>query len=276
MYEEGLVRFATAKYKPLGDEEYSKYTHLTNYSVNKKNANFLQNNDASLDNYGSKWSLTAFWKYWKNNGIDDDKIKKRIEDVVIKSIISAEHIMGKAFDMFVPYQKNCFEVLGYDILIDENYKAWLLEANMSPALSCDSPLDQKIKGNLIADLLTLAAVVPLESRSKVEARKQGLHYGAYVDVEDKPKSRSNKSKPRKSGIASQSPYGVTSSSTANKILSRPLTKNEKDILKETEEEYKLRGHFRRIFPNGNYSKYREFFNEERPLNILIDNRYTDF
>ena len=144
MYEEGLVRFATAKYKPLGIENFSKYTHLTNYSVNKKNANFLQNNDASLDNYGSKWSLTAFWKYCKSNGIDDLKIKKRIEDVVIKSIISAEHIMAKAYEMFVPYQKNCFEVLGYDILIDENYKAWLLEANMSPALSWDSPLDQKI------------------------------------------------------------------------------------------------------------------------------------
>ena len=105
MYEEGLVRFATAKYKPLGTENFTKYTHLTNYSVNKKNANFLQNNDASQDNYGSKWSLTAFWKYWKSNGIDDSKIRRRIEDVVIKSVISGEHIMSKAFDMFVPYQK---------------------------------------------------------------------------------------------------------------------------------------------------------------------------
>ena len=58
-------------------------------------------------------------------------------------------------------KNNWFEVLGYDILIDENYKAWLLEANMSPALSCDSPLDQKIKGNMIADLLTLAGIIPL-------------------------------------------------------------------------------------------------------------------
>ena len=105
MYEEGLVRFATAKYKPLGKESFTKYTHLTNYSVNKKNANFIQNNDASQDNYGSKWSLTAFWKYCKNNGIDDLKIRRRIEDVVIKSVISAEHVMSKAFDMFVPYHK---------------------------------------------------------------------------------------------------------------------------------------------------------------------------
>lgn len=135
MYEEGLVRFATAKYKPIGVSNFTKYTHLTNYSVNKKNANFLQNNDASQDNYGSKWSLTALWKYCRSNGIDDVQIKKRIEDVVIKTLISAEHCMSKAFEMYVPYQKNCFEVLGFDVLIDDTFKAWLLEVNLSPALS---------------------------------------------------------------------------------------------------------------------------------------------
>ena len=31
-------------------------------------------------------------------------------------------------------------------------------------MGCDSPLDQKIKGNLIADLFTLVGVVPLELR----------------------------------------------------------------------------------------------------------------
>jgi len=106
MYEEGLVRFATAKYKPLGTEKFTKYTHLTNYSVNKKNANFLQNTDAAQDSYGSKWSLSALWKYCKNNGIDDTMIKRNIEDVINKTIISAEHHMSKAFEMYVPYQKN--------------------------------------------------------------------------------------------------------------------------------------------------------------------------
>jgi hypothetical protein len=29
--------------------------HLTNYSVNKSNAKFVQNEDADVDNVGSKW-----------------------------------------------------------------------------------------------------------------------------------------------------------------------------------------------------------------------------
>lgn len=45
VYEEGLARFATSKFKSL-DNATSKYTHLTNYSINKKNANFIHNNEA--------------------------------------------------------------------------------------------------------------------------------------------------------------------------------------------------------------------------------------
>ncbi len=35
---------------------------------------------------------------------------------------------------------------------------------MSPSMNSDSPLDIKIKGNMIADLLTMAGVTPLAER----------------------------------------------------------------------------------------------------------------
>lgn len=37
---------------------------------------------------------------------------------------------------------------------------WLLEVNLSPSMNTDSPLDLKIKGNLVADILTLVGIVP--------------------------------------------------------------------------------------------------------------------
>lgn len=75
-------------------------------------------------------------------GIDEHKIFKRIEDIVIKTIISAEPILNNAFEMFVPYRNSCFELLGFDILVDDHLNPWLLEVNMSPSLACDSALDQ--------------------------------------------------------------------------------------------------------------------------------------
>jgi len=61
----------------------------------------------------------------------------------------------------VPYNNSCFEVLGFDVLIDSNLKPWLMEVNMSPSMNSDSPLDIKIKGNMIADLLTMVGVTSL-------------------------------------------------------------------------------------------------------------------
>lgn len=42
IYEDGLARFATQKYNQSrnGDLRQQKYVHLTNYSLNKFNANF--------------------------------------------------------------------------------------------------------------------------------------------------------------------------------------------------------------------------------------------
>lgn len=75
-------------------------------------------------------------------GHDDNLLWAKIEDIINKTIISIEHIINNAVEMFVPYKSsNCFELFGFDILIDNNMFPWLLEVNLTPALSCDSPLD---------------------------------------------------------------------------------------------------------------------------------------
>lgn len=82
----------------------------------------------------------------------------QIEDIVVKAIITSANSIISACQMFVPNQSNCFELFGFDILIDEDLKAWLLEVNLSPSLGCDSPLDVRLKSAMLADLLTLVGV----------------------------------------------------------------------------------------------------------------------
>lgn len=102
----------------------------------------------------------------REEGIDDDALWAKIEDIVIKTIISAEPLLNNGMDLYVPHRNNCFELLGFDILIDDNLNPWLLEVNMSPSMNIDSPLDAKIKGEMLANLFTLVGVVPNELRNE--------------------------------------------------------------------------------------------------------------
>ena len=63
----------------------------------------------------------------------------------------------------------CFEILGFDIFLDERLKPWILEVNHSPSFSTDSPLDFKVKKNLIGDVIEL---LNLSYWKKLKFKKQ--------------------------------------------------------------------------------------------------------
>ena len=48
LYEDGLVRFASNEYSSDISKVHDVFTHLTNYSVNKKSTNYLSNDDSML------------------------------------------------------------------------------------------------------------------------------------------------------------------------------------------------------------------------------------
>lgn len=49
----------------------------------------------------------------------------------------------------------CFEILGFDIMVDHKLNPYLLEINYTPSFSTDTPLDRYIKKNLIYDTISL-------------------------------------------------------------------------------------------------------------------------
>tara|TARA_B110000285_G_scaffold227682_1_gene289387 strand:+ start:1036 stop:1683 length:648 start_codon:yes stop_codon:yes gene_type:complete len=174
VYKEGLVRFASEEYS-IKDAKTNQYNHLTNYSINKKNQNFVQNKNLEQDDHGMKWSLAAFMKYLEQTGgIDTDLFWSRIYDIILKSVISGENLVFNAIKKTCIHRTNCFEVFGYDVLIDSNLKPWLIEINLSPSLACDSPIDLEIKSNLISNTLNLVGIKQFdrkkESGNKVKNR----------------------------------------------------------------------------------------------------------
>ena len=230
IYKEGLTRFATSDYNT--SEICNRFAHLTNYSVNKLNPNFNSENE---DGKGHKWTLTALRKYFAENGVNFNLIWQKIKDIVIKTIISAESKIVAGLKMHVPYRNNCFELLGFDILVDDMLQPWLLEVNLSPSLNTDSEIDLKVKSHLISDLFNL---VGINTRKTVAEKKK------------------KKMKPE-----------WNSSTLTQQELE--LSKEERIVIKETAAEMKRLGSFERIFPSEYSYLFGHFFEEQRYLNLLV-------
>uniref|UniRef100_A0A8C9XUX1 Tubulin--tyrosine ligase-like protein 5 n=1 Tax=Sander lucioperca TaxID=283035 RepID=A0A8C9XUX1_SANLU len=185
VYEEGLARFATVKYDRTSKNIKNTFMHLTNYSVNKKSSDYVSCDDPEVEDYGNKWSMSAVLRYLKQEGKDTTLLMRQVEDLIIKAVLSAELQIATACTMFVPHKTNCFELYGFDVLIDSNLKPWLLEVNLSPSLACDAPLDLKVKASMIADMFSLVGFVcqdPLsrQPRSDRVTLDSSLKHPAYT------------------------------------------------------------------------------------------------
>ncbi|KAA0707991.1 Tubulin polyglutamylase TTLL7 [Triplophysa tibetana] len=130
LYNDGLVRMGTEKYHAPSESNLNQlYMHLTNYSVNKHNENFERDETV---NKGSKRSIGWFTEFLRTNNYDVAKFWGDVSELVVKTLIVAEPHVLHAYRMCRPGQPPgsasvCFEVLGFDIILDRKLKPWLLE-----------------------------------------------------------------------------------------------------------------------------------------------------
>ena len=89
IYNEGLARFASEPYETSSGKS-AKYSHLTNFSINKKNDRFVNNQSAEADDWGHKWSLAALSRHMEAVGVDTNLLWSRIYDLILKSLICAD------------------------------------------------------------------------------------------------------------------------------------------------------------------------------------------
>jgi len=73
-------------------------------------------------------------------------------------VISVQPVLSHHYRTCQPenYSNNmCFEILGFDVILENNLKPVILEVNYTPSFTIDTPLDKLIKESLIRDTLIL-------------------------------------------------------------------------------------------------------------------------
>ena len=235
-FKEGLTRFSANKYNLDVND---RCAHLTNYAVNKNNKNYIQNESPfDIDYNSSKWTLTSLQQYLEEHNINSELIFSKIDDIIIKTFISCENNLINAISKYCAYQENCFELYGFDILLDENLNCWLMEVNLSPNLHFDAAIDLKIKGEMIAEIFDLIRIVPYDIRNEIYENNtkfgsiaKYLNYKEFKDIK--------------------------------------ITNEIKQEIWDTEEELARVKQFKRIFPSINYPLYQKFFDKERCINYIL-------
>ncbi|KAJ8934225.1 hypothetical protein NQ314_013503 [Rhamnusium bicolor] len=163
IYKEGLVRFATSRYKePNGVNMTNVFMHLTNYAVNKHSRTYNQDTEG-----GSKRKLSWFNSYMRSLKHDVEAIWYRIDDVIVKTVLSAYPVLKHSYAACFPNHDvipACCELLGIDVLFDKRLNPQVLEVNHSPSFHTDTELDVEVKEGLLTDMFSMMNLTNCDKR----------------------------------------------------------------------------------------------------------------
>ena len=205
LFNDGLVRLCTADYvAPSSANLEQRFMHLTNYAINKHSEDFVPEDESEAEN-ANKRSIRWFLDWFANAYGEEEKKKlwSQIGDVCLKTIMAIQPTLAQeyhsTFAKFLPARKpqsnqspqstpetsTCFEILGFDILVDVKFKPWLIEVNHLPSFKCDTSVDSSVKEKLVAQTFDLLKVSSQDSHLYGEAQSNHARMRLYGRLSNK-------------------------------------------------------------------------------------------
>ncbi|GMH79404.1 hypothetical protein TrST_g8540 [Triparma strigata] len=173
IYRTGFARFTNTRYNDDVSDITNSFMHLTNVAIQK-----------TADDYdkrtGGKWDLRRLKLHMISQfGAETtDAVFWEMQMIIIRSLLSVSSVMIN--------DKHCFELYGYDIMIDDTLKPWLIEVNASPSLSASTQEDYVMKCEMLNDVLD---IVDVEGKLKGDEEHVGgfdlVYENGFVDMDPK-------------------------------------------------------------------------------------------
>lgn len=114
----GFARFCNIKYTTEAAEMDNQFVHLTNVAIQRRGVKFNSR-------HGNKWPLQDLKIFLESTHEKNsvDKLFMDLELAIINSLRSVQNVMIN--------DSHCFELYGYDMIIDSSLKPWLIEVDIS-------------------------------------------------------------------------------------------------------------------------------------------------
>ena len=145
MYRNGYLRTSSDDYDL---ENGNNYVHLTNNCLQKYGENYGIHEDGNtvgfhvlqgfLDHHFPQYNLKV-----------EEHFIPRMKDLIIDTFNATKNQLNPN------RRKNCFELLGYDFLIDEDFRLWLIEVNTNPYFGVPNTFIADLLPKMMDDLLDL-------------------------------------------------------------------------------------------------------------------------
>eukprot|EP01120_Amphizonella_sp_Union-15-10_P005798 TRINITY_DN1767_c0_g1_i1.p1 TRINITY_DN1767_c0_g1~~TRINITY_DN1767_c0_g1_i1.p1 ORF type:complete len:437 (-),score=53.28 TRINITY_DN1767_c0_g1_i1:7-1317(-) len=171
VYQDGLVRFCTLPYLPyLTGNPTDIYRHLCNTSVQRSQYKKLMNgSDNQFANFMKelgckgthpKITLPNLFRNFDEIGVDKHAVWNDFKKVILKTLVTFSPLLPNS-------DPREFNLYGFDLLLDQKLKPWLIEVNLSPSMNVSSYEDVFVKEPLMDDLLKVLVATKLGEQNGV-------------------------------------------------------------------------------------------------------------
>jgi len=163
VYSEFYLRFSSCEFSMDEKDLSNRYVHLTNQSIQKKNPEYGENAWADCN----MWANDTFKEHLKGLVGEDEidnvwkKMLSQIDRIVVDSLKGCSDVIDN--------RPASFELYGYDLMIDEDFRPWLIEVNSSPDMSKNAPILKKIVFEAVDDLVGVVTNSNNASTAKIKA-----------------------------------------------------------------------------------------------------------
>lgn len=112
---------------------------------------------AKLKDYGKYESgnILSFEELQKMLDAQGDAMPDFVQKKLVPDIMRQVETTFESVRSQLKMNRSCFEIFGFDFIVDSNFDTWLLEVNTNPCLEEPSPILGKLVPRMVNDALKL-------------------------------------------------------------------------------------------------------------------------